>query len=66
MQNFYSVSKKYVTATKSLAFNITKYKTKVPLKPTTSAKPIETEKTAIDLDTLELLERLSLCNLSDK
>lgn len=54
------------TVATPLNFDEIKYKTKVPAKPIASVEPIETEKITIDKSTLELLERLSLCNLSDK
>lgn len=47
-------------------FNTIKHKSKVPLKSTASIEPIQTNKVVIDKNILELLERLSLCNLSDK
>lgn len=42
------------------------HKTKVPLKPTVNINNIKTEKIAIDKATIELLQRLSLVNLSDQ
>lgn len=50
----------------ALDFNAIKHTTKVPLKPTVSTEPIKTEKVKIDNDTIELLMRLSLVNLSDE
>lgn len=49
-----------------LNFNEIKNPTKVPLKSITSPNQIKSETVTIDKPTLELLERLSLCNLSDK
>lgn len=66
MQNFYSVAKRSTTTAGNLDFDVIKYETKVPSKPAASTEPIKTEKILIDKGTLELLERLSLCNLSDK
>lgn len=43
-----------------------KYKSKVPAKPTVSLDDYKTEKITIDKDTIELLQRLSLVNLSDQ
>lgn len=51
----------------ALKFNEIKHKTKVPLKPIISTVSQKTApKITIDRQTLELLERLSLVNLSDK
>lgn len=50
----------------ALDFNHIKHPTKVPLKPVVSANAIKTEKVTIDKDTIELLMRLSLVNLSDE
>lgn len=48
-----------------LNFDDIKYPTKVPLKPIAS-DTIKSEKVNIDKDTIELLMRLSLVNLSDE
>lgn len=50
----------------ALDFNDIKHPTKVPLKPVISTDAIKTEKVKIDKDTIELLMRLSLVNLSDE
>lgn len=50
----------------ALDFNDIKLPTKVPLKPVISTDAIKTEKIKIDKDTIELLMRLSLVNLSDE
>lgn len=50
----------------ALDFNDIKHPTKVPLKPVISTDAIKTEKVKIDEDTIELLMRLSLVNLSDE
>lgn len=49
-----------------LDVNQIKHKTKVPLKPFISISDIKTEKVSIDKDTIELLMRLSLVNLTDQ
>lgn len=49
----------------ALDFNYIKYPTKVPLKPVLS-NAIKSEKVNIDKETIELLMRLSLVNLSDE
>ena len=49
----------------ALDFTDIKHPTKVPLKPV-SADAIKTEKVNIDKNTIELLMRLSLVNLSDE
>lgn len=50
----------------TLDYNQIKHRTKVPLAPVISTATKPTEKISIDKPTLELLERLSLVNLSDK
>lgn len=49
-------------------FDVTdiKYPTKIPLKPVVSIDSIPTEKVNIDPQTIELLMRLSLVNISDQ
>lgn len=49
----------------ALDFNDIKYPTKVPLKPIATST-IKSEKVTIDRETIELLMRLSLVNLSDE
>lgn len=62
------VSRAHSTLLKKPAidFNHIKHPTKVPLKPVASVGPIKTERVQIDKDTIELLMRLSLVNLSDE
>lgn len=48
-----------------LDFNDIKHPTKVPLKPVTT-EPIKSEPVKVDKETVELLMRLSLVNLSDE
>lgn len=43
-----------------------KHKSKVPAKPTVSLRDFKTEKIAIETETIELLQRLALVNLSDQ
>lgn len=51
--------------TSALNFKELKYPTKVPLKPIATST-IKSEKVTIDRETIELLMRLSLVNLSDE
>lgn len=54
------------SSTTVLDFKAIKYPTKVPLKPVVSVDTIKTEKVKINKETIELLMRLSLVNLSDE
>lgn len=49
-----------------LDFKDIKHTTKIPLKPVVSVDSIKIEKVKIDKETIELLMRLSLVNLSDE
>lgn len=67
LHGYYSVAKRSTSAKRPLDFDVIKYESKVSSKsPTVSIESIKTEKIVINQGTLELLERLSLCNLSDK
>lgn len=60
------VTLNFSTDTKPTDYNEIKHPTKVPLKPVVQSSQCSSDKFTIDQSTLELLERLSLCNLSDK
>lgn len=66
VRSIYSYGVRRVSTKKALDFSVIKNITKVPQKPLVSAGKIKSETVTIDKSTLELLERLSLCNLSDK
>lgn len=61
-----SACRGYSSIKKPLDFSVLKNESKVPMKPVTKPTEIPSETVTIDKPTLELLERLSLCNLSDK
>lgn len=67
LRSSYKAQRAYSTSLKkpALDFNDIKHPTKVPLKPIAS-NAIKPEKVKIDKDTIELLTRLSLVNLSDE
>lgn len=45
---------------------VLKHKSKVPAKPTVKLNDYKTEKIKIDKETIELLQRLALVNLTDQ
>lgn len=66
VRSIYSYGARRASTKKALDFSAIKNETKVPQRPVASAGEIKSESVTIDKSTLELLERLSLCNLSDK
>lgn len=68
LRSLHKATKAYGTVTKKPAidFNSIKHPTKVPFKPVVSVDAIKSEKVKIDKETIELLMRLSLVNLSDE
>lgn len=68
IRSLYRVTRACSTSSKKpeIDFNHIKHPTKVPSKPVVSVDEIKTEKVKIDKETIELLTRLSLVNLSDE
>lgn len=66
-RKYCSSARDFKSKSKSLNFRELKFESKVPVEPVAPPVSVESaEKFQIDKSTLELLERLSLVNLSDK
>lgn len=62
----FNLMRRSTSSTPSLDFEKINHPTKVPGKPVVSLNSIKTEKINIDKETIELLVRLSLVNITDE